>query len=149
MNDTDQNKSEVILLESTATIISAYVARHTVASQELPNLIGSVYSALRGGASNTAANMKAAEMPKQKPWTPIQKSIEPDYIICLEDGLKFKSLKRHLKASYNLTPQQYREKWDLPPDYPMVAPAYAAARSRLAKEMQLGRSSKAEKSIVE
>ncbi len=122
-------------IELTADIVSAYVSNNSVPTSELPNLISDVHNAL----SRVGAGI-APELPvePQKPATSIKKSVTPEYIICLEDGKQFKSLKRHLRTQYNMSPDQYREKWSLAPDYPMVAPAYAEARSRLAKEMGLG-----------
>jgi predicted transcriptional regulator len=121
-------------IELAADIVSAYVSNNSVPSADLPSLISEVHSALLkvGGG--------AIEIPTEapKPAVPVKKSVTPDYIICLEDGKKFKSLKRHLRTQYNMTPEQYREKWSLPVDYPMVAPNYAKARSELAKEMGLG-----------
>lgn len=125
-------KSE--LIEMTADIVSAYVGNNTVATTELPNVIQSVYAALSG--VTTVVEVKE-EAPKE-PAVPLKKSITPDYIICLEDGRKFKSLKRHLRTKYNMSPEEYRAKWNLPKDYPMVAPNYAKARSDLAKQMGLG-----------
>jgi predicted transcriptional regulator len=131
MNDNAGNESYI---ELAADIVSAYVSNNSVAAADLPALIGDVHNALLRVASGTAeAPAEAA-----KPAVSIKKSITPDYIICLEDGKKFKSLKRHLRTQYNLTPEQYREKWGLPADYPMVAPNYAQARSQLAKQMGLG-----------
>jgi predicted transcriptional regulator len=121
-------------IELAADIVSAYVSNNSVPSGDLPSLISDVHSALLkvgGGIIEVPA-----EAPK--PAVPVKKSVTPDYIICLEDGKKFKSLKRHLRTQYNMTPEQYREKWGLPVDYPMVAPNYAKARSELAKEMGLG-----------
>ncbi|WP_454915051.1 MucR family transcriptional regulator [Xanthobacter sediminis] len=117
-----------------ADIVSAYVSNNSVAAAELPVLIGDVYAALQRvskGESEPVVELL-------KPAVPVRKSVAPDYIVCLEDGKKFKSLKRHLRTQYNMTPEQYREKWGLPADYPMVAPSYAAARSELAKQMGLG-----------
>lgn len=131
-----QNNSE-LLIELTAEIVAAYVSNNSVAANDLPNVIAQVHSAL-GGAAVPAEEV----VEKPKPAVPVRRSIQEDYLICLEDGQKFKSLKRHLMTHYGLTPEQYREKWDLPADYPMVAPAYAAARSRLAKEMGLGQKRK-------
>ncbi|MDH4414447.1 MAG: MucR family transcriptional regulator [Rhizobium sp.] len=133
---TSPKENELQLVEYTSQVISAYVSNHVVPLGELPKLIDNIFSALKG-ASQLASPASVVEKPK--PPVPVRKSIEADYLICLEDGRKFKSLKRHLKTSFNMTPEQYREKWDLPPDYPMVAPAYAAARSRLAKDMGLGK----------
>jgi predicted transcriptional regulator len=129
-----EDKNE--LVELTAEIISAYVSNNPVSQTDLPRLIGDVYRSLSG---TTAAAAPAKEEPVElKPAISIRKSITPDHLICLEDGKKFKSLKRHLRTHYNLSPEQYREKWGLPNDYPMVAPKYAEARSSLAKKMGLG-----------
>ena len=119
----------------TADIVSAYVAHNALTGDKLPDLIGSVYGAL------SRASLQAVEPEKVelKPAVAIKKSVTPEYIICLEDGKKFKSFKRHLKTHYDMSPEEYREKWGLPHDYPMVAPSYAAARSDLAKNMGLGR----------
>ena len=118
----------------TAEIVSAYVGNNTVASADIPALIDQVHTALLRVMSGEA------QSPPEplKPAVPIKKSITPDFIVCLEDGKKFKSLKRHLRTQYNMTPEQYRDKWSLAADYPMVAPNYAAARSQLAKQMGLG-----------
>lgn len=134
MTDNAQQADKVNYVELAADIVSAYVANNSVAAVELPALINEVHTALR--RVSTGASEAVAEPPK--PAVPIKKSITPDFIICLEDGKKFKSLKRHLRTQYDLTPEQYREKWGLAPDYPMVAPNYALARSQLAKEMGLG-----------
>jgi predicted transcriptional regulator len=117
-----------------ANIVAAYVSHNLVPSAEIPNLISQIYAALKRVSDGQAA---AAAEPA-KPAVPIKRSVTAEYIVCLEDGLKFKSLKRHLRSRYNLTPDQYREKFNLPADYPMVAPNYAAARSKLAKDMGLG-----------
>ncbi|MBX3505199.1 MAG: MucR family transcriptional regulator [Parvibaculum sp.] len=122
------------LIDMTAEIVSAYVGHNTIAPEELPALIHKVFAALTGASTNGAANAA----PQSEPAVSVRKSITPDYLICLEDGKKFKSLKRHLRTHYNLSPEEYREKWGLPRDYPMVAPNYAQARSRLAKKMGLG-----------
>jgi predicted transcriptional regulator len=121
-------------IELAADIVSAYVSNNSVPSGDLPSLISDVHSALLKVGGGTIE--VPAEAPK--PAVPVKKSVTPDYIICLEDGKKFKSLKRHLRTQYSMTPEQYREKWGLPVDYPMVAPNYAKARSELAKEMGLG-----------
>jgi predicted transcriptional regulator len=118
----------------TAEIVSAYVSNNTVASGDIPALINQVHSALQRVSSGQAD----APSEPLKPAVPVKKSIQPDYVVCLEDGKKFKSLKRHLRTQYGMTPEQYREKWGLGADYPMVAPNYAAARSQLAKQMGLG-----------
>ena len=128
------NPGESSYIQLTANIVSAYVSNNTVPSAEIPNLIGQIHSALlrvSGGQAPTPAE-------RLKPAVPLKRSITSDYLVCLEDGKKFKSLKRHLRTQYGMTPEQYREKWALPPDYPMVAPNYAAARSQLAKQMGLG-----------
>jgi len=121
-------------IELTAQIVSAYVSNNTVAAADIPGLINQVHAAL------TRVSGKPGEAPAEplRPAVSVKKSITPEYIVCLEDGKKFKSLKRHLRTQYNMTPEQYREKWALGPDYPMVAPNYAAARSQLAKQMGLG-----------
>lgn len=135
MSEVQQGPSQQLLVELTADIVSAYVSNHMVQVSDLTTLIADVHQALNNTASPTPV---PAVVEKPKPPVPIRKSIEDDYLICLEDGQKFKSLKRHLMTHYNMTPEEYREKWGLPADYPMVAPAYAEARSRLAKEMGLG-----------
>jgi predicted transcriptional regulator len=128
-------------IELTASIVSAYVSNNSVSSTELPALIDQVHSAL------TRVSSGHGEMPSEplKPAVSIKKSITPDYVVCLEDGKKFKSLKRHLRTQYSMTPEQYRDKWGLPPEYPMVAPNYAAARSNLAKQMGLGQQRRSRK----
>ena len=119
-----------------AEIVSAYVRNNSVPVGDLPTLLQSVHEAL-GGILNGAKPAAVKEPPQPK--VPVKKSITNDYLICLEDGKRFKSLKRHLQSAYGLSPQEYREKWGLPKDYPMVAPSYADARSNLAKTMGLGR----------
>lgn len=141
MSEVTTDDGKDLLIELTAEIVAAYVSNNAVVAADLPALINSVHGAL-GGVTPAA---KAEEAEKPKPAVPVRKSVQNDYIICLEDGQKFKSLKRHLMTHYNLTPEQYREKWDLPADYPMVAPSYAEARSRLAKEMGLGQKRKGRK----
>ena len=125
-------------ISQTADIVSAYVSNNTVPAEQIPALINQVHAALMRVAAGQADG--SGEAPR--PVVPVKKSITPDYLICLEDGKKFKSLKRHLWSQYNLTPEQYREKWGLAPDYPMVAPNYAQARSKLAKQMGLGQQRK-------
>ena len=122
------------LVELTADIVSAYVSNNAVVAGDLPSLIGDVHSAL----SRASSNMILAPKEELKPAVAVKKSLTPDYIICLEDGKKFKSLKRHLRTHYNMSPEEYREKWGLEASYPMVAPKYAEARSDLAKKMGLG-----------
>jgi len=134
MNDKVPNS----YIELTAGIVSAYVSNNAVAATDISVLLSQVYMALlrisngQGEISQDAA----------KPAIAVKKSVTPEYIICLEDGKKFKSLKRHLRTQYDMTPEDYREKWGLPPDYPMVAPNYAEARSQLAKKMGLGQQRK-------
>jgi predicted transcriptional regulator len=121
-------------IDLTATIVSAYVSNNPTPASEIPELIGQVHAAL------LRVSTGRAELPLEpaKPAVPVKKSMTADYLICLEDGKRFKSLKRHLRTQYSMTPEQYRDKWGLPPDYPMVAPNYAVARSQLAKKMGLG-----------
>lgn len=131
-------------LAMTADLVSAYVSNNPVPAQELPALIAQVHQSLfslQGEATPAEEVRQPAVNPK--------KSVFNDYIICLEDGKKYKSLKRHISVHYGLTPDQYREKWSLPRDYPMVAPGYAAARSELAKRMGLGRQRKGTVAIAE
>jgi predicted transcriptional regulator len=123
------------LFKLTVSIVSAYVRHNSLSPAELPALIGQVHTAL----TRVSRGHGEARGVALRPAIPANKSIAPDYIICLEDGKKFKSLRRHLRTHHNLTPEQYREKWGLGSDYPMVAPNYAAARRRLAKQMGLGR----------
>ena len=127
-------------IELAADIVSAYVSNNSVAAGDLPALIGEVHSALKRVTASNGATVEP-----QKPAVSAKKSIADSHLICLEDGKKFKSLKRHLRTKFNLSPEQYREKWGLPSDYPMVAPNYAKARSALAKEMGLGQQRKAKK----
>jgi predicted transcriptional regulator len=126
------DKAEII--EMTADIVAAYVENNTIATSDLPALIQSVHRSL----TSVAAGVEAVEAPPKEPAVPVRRSITPDHLICLEDGRKFKSLKRHLRTKYNMSPEDYRAKWGLAKDYPMVAPNYAKARSELAKQMGLG-----------
>lgn len=121
-------------IELTAEIVSAYVSNNTVAATEIPGLISQVHTAL----ARVSGLSGDAPVESLKPAVSVKKSITPEHIVCLEDGKKFKSLKRHLRTQYGMTPEQYRDKWNLGADYPMVAPNYAAARSQLAKQMGLG-----------
>lgn len=123
-----------IFVELTTDIVSAYVSNNAIAVQDLPNLIQEVHNAL-ARVSSGVLDLSSESL---KPAISIKKSVTPDYIVCLEDGKKFKSLKRHLRTQYGMSPEDYRDKWGLPPDYPMVAPNYANARSALAKQMGLG-----------
>jgi predicted transcriptional regulator len=127
--------AESDLIELSTEIVSAYVSHNAVSPSDLPKLIAEVHGALRALQSNEVP----APVEELKPAVPVRKSVANDYIICLEDGKKFKSLKRHLRTHYNLSPEEYREKWGLPADYPMVAPSYSATRSKLAKDNGLGR----------
>jgi predicted transcriptional regulator len=129
--------SSTAIIELTADIVSAYVSHNIVSPSELPNLIHDVYDAL---IYFRPAESYVEVTEPVKPAVSVKKSITPDFLICLEDGKKFKSLKRHLRSQYGMSPDDYREKWGLPHDYPMVAPNYATARSALAKEMGLGQS---------
>ena len=122
-------------LQLAADIVSAFVSNNSVPAADLPALIGNVHAALNTLATGSA--QQVVEEPKA-PAVSIKKSVQPDYIVCLDDGKRFKSLKRHLRTVYNMTPEQYRAKWGLRSDYPMVAPNYAATRSELAKSMGLG-----------
>jgi predicted transcriptional regulator len=130
----EENLEEGDLIKFTSTIVSAYVSNNQVVANDLPSLINEVHNAL------TRASVHDTQPPREelKPAVPVKKSVNPDFIVCLEDGKKFKSLKRHLRTHYNMSPEEYRDKWGLPHDYPMVAPMYAAARSELAKKMGLG-----------
>lgn len=130
MSDESNQNAHISL---TSEIVSAYVSNNPVPAGELPDLIASVYASL------SKLDQAEAPMPELTPAVPIKKSVTRDWLVCLEDGKRFKSLKRHLATSFNMTPDQYRAKWGLPHDYPMVAPAYAEARSALAKQMGLGR----------
>ncbi len=121
------------ILALTAQIVSAHVSNNTVASENLSALIRQVHQAL------ASAGQAAPEPEKLQPAVPVKRSVFPDYIVCLEDGKKLKMLKRHLQSAYNMTPDAYRERWGLPPDYPMVAPNYAERRSALARQIGLGR----------
>lgn len=123
------------LLHLTSEVVSAYVGNNSVTTTDLPGLIGEVYNAF----TKATKNKLGSGISNTNPAVPIKKSMTDEYLICLEDGKKFKSLKRHLRSHYDISPEEYREKWGLPLDYPMVAPNYAKARSELAKTMGLGR----------
>jgi len=125
------------LLVLTTEIVSSHVANNTVAPGELPQLIQQVYATLAGIGKASGGGLSAMGK-RPDPAVPIKKSVMPDYIVCLEDGRKLKMLKRHLKTAYDMTPDDYRERWGLPADYPMVAPNYAKQRSSLAKKIGLG-----------
>jgi predicted transcriptional regulator len=126
-------------IELTVEVISAYVSNNPVPVSELPFLIAQVHQSLAGLLNGPARE----PLEKLTPAVPVKKSVTPEFIVCLDDGKKFKSLKRHLQTTFGITPEEYRAKWNLPADYPMVAPSYAAARSELAKKMGLGRKTKA------
>ncbi len=143
MEEENNNQGELVKL--TADLVSAYVSKNTVVTSELPILIGEVYDAL-SKAAYSASKPVSEEL---KPAVAVKKSVTDEYLVCLNDGKKFKSLKRHLRTHYNLSPEQYREKWNLPADYPMVAPNYAKKRSALAKKMGLGQRRKEEDSSGE
>jgi predicted transcriptional regulator len=128
-------------VDLTANIVSAYLSNNPTPASEIPNLISQIHAALMrvsNGRSETPSE-------PAKPAVSVKKSIHADYLVCLEDGKRFKSLRRHLRTQYNMTPEQYRDKWGLPPDYPMVAPNYAVARSQLAKKMGLGQQRRRER----
>ncbi len=126
------------LIDMTAEIVSAYVGKNEISAAELPALIQQVYNSL----SDVSQGVVIADNEPAKPAISVKRSITADYLVCLEDGKKFKSLKRHLRAHYDMSPEEYRTKWGLPKDYPMVAPNYATARSALAKQMGLGQKGK-------
>ena len=128
-----QTEPDMTVLGLTVQIVSAHVAHNSVQAASLPELIQQVYATL----SNIGS--EPVEVEKRAPAVPVKKSVFPDYLICLDDGKKLKMLKRHLKTAYDMTPEQYRERWNLPHDYPMVAPNYAEHRSLLAKKIGLGR----------
>lgn len=121
-------------VDLTASIVSAYVSNNATTAAEIPALISQIHAAL----VRVSTGSPEIAIEPAKPAVSVKKSMTPDYLVCLEDGKRFKSLKRHLRTQYNMSPEQYREKWGLPADYPMVAPNYAVARSQLAKKMGLG-----------
>ena len=128
-------------VELTASIVSAYLSNNPTQASEIPNLISQVHAALM----RVSSGRPETPLEPAKPAVSVKKSMTPEYLVCLEDGKRFKSLKRHLRTQYNMTPEQYRDKWGLPPDYPMVAPNYAVARSQLAKKMGLGQQARKRK----
>lgn len=136
MSDEGTGLKKSDLLEIAADIVSAYVAHNEVKAEALPSLIKSVYASVEGIA---LAEAEIDKGPRPEPAVPVAESLTDDLLICLEDGLPFQSLKRHLRVKYNMTPEAYREKWGLPRDYPMVAPNYAKRRSALAKKTGLGK----------
>jgi len=131
MRDDQRNDEEILKLVT--EIVSAYVSKNPVAAEDLPNVIKSVHATLGGFQGSDSAGLA------RPPAVPVKKSVTPDYIVCLEDGRKLKMLKRYLRAQYGLTPEAYRAKWNLPADYPMTAPNYAARRSAFAKQSGLGK----------
>jgi predicted transcriptional regulator len=135
MNDTkDTCSSHGEVIQMAVDVVAAYVGRNQVPAQDLPDLITTVFTSL-----NTLNGQAGQDVTHHKPMVPVKKSVTPDYLICLEDGKKLKMLKRHLRTNYNMTPEEYRAKWNLPPEYPMVAPNYAAQRSSFAKKIGLGK----------
>ncbi|MBP5855944.1 MucR family transcriptional regulator [Marivibrio halodurans] len=140
--DRDTRPTRADLLTMTSRIVAAYAGRNDIGAGDLPGLIRSVYGCLDRHAEGVTTAQAEPEAPR-KAAIPINRSVTPDYLVCLEDGKRLKMLKRHLRAAYGLTPEEYRAKWGLPPDYPMVAPNYAAERSAFAKKIGLGRNSDA------
>ena len=136
----DTENTNANLIELTTDIVASYVAHSSIPSHDLIELIHATYAALASIETGTAAGEPEEPL---VPAVSIKKSVTPDYIVCLEDGMHFKSLKRHLRSSYDMTPEDYRARWGLPHDYPLVAPNYSAARSNLAKTMGLGNTRKA------
>ena len=141
VTDVSANKSDD-LLKLASDIVAAYVSNNPVPVSDLPGMIKSIHSTLGGLAGGTATD----SLTSQKPAVPVKKSITPEYIVCLEDGKRLKMLKRYLRSNYRLSPEEYRAKWGLPADYPMVAPNYAAQRSEFAKKIGLGRTPTSTKS---
>lgn len=135
-NNKDKNSNELITL--TSNIVSAYLGHNSIEKDEIPALIQKIYNSLNGLSDSRSIHSKGISTPA----VPIESSITPDFLICLEDGKKLKLLKRYLRTKYNITPEQYRQKWGLPLDYPMVSPNYAKRRSSLAKETDLGKKPK-------
>jgi predicted transcriptional regulator len=138
MNEDRDGKqlSHIDLLRLTAEVVSAYVGRNVLSAEQIPTIVSTVFVSLRD-LEGEIVEVKAEPL---KPAVPIRKSVTPDYLVCLEDGKKLKMLKRHLRTMYDLSPDEYRAKWGLPSDYPMVAPNYAQQRSAFAKQIGLGRS---------
>lgn len=132
-NDTQGKISEEDVLRMTTDVVSAYVGNNSLPASQIPEIIKTVFGSL------TALQAEGAAREAPRPAVPVRRSVTPDYIVCLEDGKKLKMLKRHLRTTYSMTPEEYRSKWGLPADYPMVAPNYAAQRSEFAKRIGLGR----------
>ena len=138
MDDNANDVTDTDLLRMTAQVVSSYVSKNPVSADQLPDLINAVHETLK----NVDTPVAAPQEQPQKPAVPIRRSVHPEYIVCLEDGKKLKMLKRHLRTTYNMTPDEYRAKWGLAPDYPLVAPNYAEQRSAFAKKIGLGRSAR-------
>jgi predicted transcriptional regulator len=134
-----EERSDQAILRLSAEVVASYLAQNSVAAGQIPELIRSVHATFTALESGVRPVAEAAPKEKQKPAVPVSRSIGDDYIVCLEDGKKLKMLKRYLRSRYGLSPEEYRRKWGLPPDYPMVAPAYAARRSDFAKSIGLGK----------
>jgi predicted transcriptional regulator len=134
-SESKSNESSESVLGMVASIVSAYVSHNALPAGEIPDLIKTVYRSLSNMQTPGAAAVEEAG----KPAVPVRRSVTPDYLVCLEDGKKLKMLKRHLRTNYKMSPEEYRAKWNLPPDYPMVAPNYAKQRSEFAKKIGLGR----------
>jgi len=135
MTDTSENATRDDLLRMAVDVVAAYVSKNPLPAGQIPEVINTVFTSL----SSLENGVPEAKAEAQKPAVSVKKSVTPEFIICLEDGKKLKMLKRHLRTTYNITPDEYRAKWGLPPDYPMVAPNYAAQRSEFAKKIGLGR----------
>ena len=127
------------LMSLTASIVAAHVGHNNVPAAEVRSLIEKVYATLASLGNAPTQSGKAPSADRPQPAVPVKKSVQPDYIVCLEDGKKLKMLKRHLMTAYNMSPEQYRDRWNLPSDYPMTAPRYAEQRSKLAKQIGLGK----------
>lgn len=135
--DRDRTR-DIELLGLTTEVVSSRIVNSDLSSEDISKMIKKIYATMQEITNTETVNTPTA----QTPYVPVQESIKPDYIICLEDGRKMKMLRRHLKTAYNMSPEEYREKWNLPPDYPMTAPNYAKRRSALAKKIGLGKSSR-------
>jgi predicted transcriptional regulator len=133
--ETGGGVSRLDILRMTVDVVASYVSRNSIEASQIPDVIRHVFDTLTGVPESCAGDKRAPRPPA----VPVRRSVMADYIVCLEDGRKLKMLKRHLKTAYNLTPDEYRSRWNLPPDYPMVAPSYAQRRSDFAKKIGLGR----------
>jgi predicted transcriptional regulator len=138
VTDASGHSDDAGLMDTTAEVVAAFVGNNSLPVSELPGLIAQVHAAFVGLSSTGSTTTPALSVSPATPAVPVKKSITDDYLVCLEDGRKFKTLKRHLKGDHDLSPESYRAKWGMPRDYPMVAPAYARARSDLAKKSGLG-----------